>query len=254
MRRYYVRLQSYIKQFPIVPDYVLQNFFTKSFTCLIFYLFKSMRRFLFFIPFCLSCFCIFQVRLSAHPHMSFTSTAEFIFEKKKLKGVFVEWTFDRFFSADIISGYDTDRDGKFNKAETAEVYENAFSYTENYYYFCFIRQGSKRTSPEKISGFSVRQNNGIVTYRFFVDLKQFKGRELFFAVYDYTFFCDITYPKGGVKFVYDTEFIKPSYSITENKNYPVYYNPIGPIEDTRIYYKWAPGLETYYPKEIAVRF
>lgn len=197
------------------------------------------------------CCTIFS--LQAHPHLSFTSTAEFVFNKKTLKGVFVEWTFDRFFSADILN-YDTDKNGLFNKAETAEVYENAFSYTQNYYYFCFIRQGKIRTSPEKVSSFSVRQKNGIVTYRFFVDLSGFKGRELFFAVYDYTFFCDISYPQGGIKFIYDPAFVSPAYSIHENKSYPVYYNPIGAINDTRIYYKWAPGLETYYPKEIAIKF
>lgn len=208
-----------------------------------------MRKILFLIALCCG-----AAALTAHPHMSFTSTAEFVFEKKNLKGVFVEWTFDRFFSADIISGYDADNNGLFNKTETADVYENAFSYTQNYYYFCFIRQDKIRTSPDKIDKFSVRQKNGIVTYRFFIDLSKFKERELFFAVYDYTFFCDISYPKDGVSFVYDKAFIKPSYSISENKNYPVYYNPIGPIDDTRIYYKWAPGLETYYPKEIGIKF
>lgn len=191
----------------------------------------------------------------AHPHMHFTSAIEFVFNGKSLKGAFVEWTFDRYFSADIISGYDLNHDGIFNKSETQDVWENAFSYTENYYYFCFIRQGNRRTSPDKVSFFSVKQKNGIISYRFYVDLSNFKEKELYFAVYDYTFFCDITYRKNdGVTFSHNSPSLKPSYQILENKDYPVYYNPIGPIDDTRIYYKWKPGLETYYPKEIAIKY
>lgn len=187
--------------------------------------------------------------------MHFTSAIEFVFSKQQLQGAYVEWTFDRYFSADIISGYDLNNDGIFNSKETQDVWENAFSYTGNYYYFCFIRQGSRRTSPEKITSFTVKQKGGIVSYRFYVDLSTFSGRELYFAVYDYTFFCDITYKQvNGITFRYDPSVLKPSFKIEENKNYPVYYNPVGPIDDTRIYYKWKPGLETYYPKEIAIKY
>jgi len=187
--------------------------------------------------------------------MHFTSGIEFVFSGDKLKGANIEWTFDRYFSADIIYGYDVDHNGFFDEKETNDVFENAFSYTKNYYYFCFIRQGSRRSSPDTISSFKVKQKNGIVSYYFYVDLSKFEQRELFFAVYDYTFFCDITYKKNNaVTFKYTSENLHPSFSIVENKNYPVYYNPIGPIDDTRIYYKWKPGLETYYPKEIAIKY
>ena len=195
--------------------------------------------------------------LFAHPHMWFTSKVEFIFSGSTLKGAYVTWTFDRFFSADIINGYDVNNDGKFSAAEAQDVYDNAFTYTRNYYYFIFIRQGKNRTSPKNVdkSKFSVRQNNGIVSYNFYINLEDVKGREVLFACYDYTFFCDITYPKNtAVKFVYDDKTIHPKYEIVENKNYPVYYDPLGAIDDFSIYNKWAPGLNTYYPLEIKVTF
>ena len=193
----------------------------------------------------------------SHPHMFFTSCVEFIFSGSNLQGAYVTWTFDRFFSADIIDGYDLNKDGIFNKAETSEVYDNAFTYSQNYYYFTFMRQGNFRTSPEDISKstFSVRQKNRIVSYRFYVDLTEFKGNELYFACYDYTFFCDITYPENtAVSFICDKGKIHPVYTIEENRDYPVYYNPLGPIDDTTIYYKPAPGLQTYYPREIHIKF
>jgi len=187
--------------------------------------------------------------------MHFSSAVEFVFAGNKLKGAYVEWTFDRYFSADIISGYDLNKDGVFNAKETQDVWENAFSYTSNYYYFCFIREENRRSSPTDVSSFKVRQKDGIVSYNFYIDLSQFTSRELFFAIYDYTFFCDITYKeKNGVLFRYNSSSLRPTFKIIENKNYPVYYNPVGPIDDTRIYYKWKPGLETYYPKEIAIRY
>lgn len=195
--------------------------------------------------------------LFSHPHMFFTSKVEFVFSGKILQGAYVTWTFDRFFSADVISGYDLNYDGKFSKTETFDVYDNFFTYTQNYYYFIFIREGNNRTSPKNVdrNKFSVWQKDGIVSYKFYIDLKSLKTKEFFFACYDYTFFCDITYPKKfPVVFNCDKSIVNPKFEIVENKNYPVYYNPFGAIDDTRIYTSWAPGLNTYYPREIRVRF
>ena len=47
----------------------------------------------------------------AHPHMFFSSTEEFVFEDDKLVGCWIEWTFDSYFSADIIYTYDFDLNG-----------------------------------------------------------------------------------------------------------------------------------------------
>lgn len=193
--------------------------------------------------------------LNAHPHMFFTSRFEVVFDGASLKGAYCEWIFDRFFSADIIQGFDINKDGKFNAKETQDIYNNAFIYTKNYYYFTFIRQGSKRTNPSHVSNFSARYKNGIVTYRFFIDLSHYAKGELFLATYDYTFFCDITYDKKTpVRFIYDTTKVTPGFEISENKNFPVYYSPGGSGADRTIYTKWKEGLETYYPKEVRIYY
>jgi ABC-type uncharacterized transport system substrate-binding protein len=41
--------------------------------------------------------------LFSHPHVAIESKLNFVFEDNKLEGVYVEWKFDHFFSADIIS-------------------------------------------------------------------------------------------------------------------------------------------------------
>ncbi|WP_222931035.1 hypothetical protein [Treponema phagedenis] len=56
-----------------------------------------------------------------------------------------------------------------------------------------------------------------------------------------------------VSFTCDTT-VQPQYSIAENKNYPVYYDPFDTISDNKIYDKWKPGLQIYYPYEIELRY
>lgn len=198
---------------------------------------------------------IFLQNIFAHPHMSMWSQLEFVWEKSNLSGVYVEWTFDYFFSADIIAAWDENQDGVFNENETKNVYNNAFINLKKYYYFTFIRQGDVRTNPPEVEQFKVWQKNGQMFYRFFVDLSDYKPGEINIAIYDYTYFCDIAYlSECPVKLTYDANFIKPTYSIVENKKYPVYYNPLGAIDDTTIYYEYKKGLQTYYPKEIKITY
>ena len=190
----------------------------------------------------------------AHPHLFISTQTEFILNNGKVQGAYETWTFDRFFSADIIQGYDLNGDGLFSKAETQDVYNNAFINTKNYAYFTFIRQGDKRQSPARVSDFSVWQKNGIASYRFYVDLSKYSGN-FYFAVYDYTFFCDFRYDeKMPVLFTGDSGKTVPKYTIAENKKYPVYYDPFDTADMTATYNAWKPGLQTYYPKEIHITY
>jgi len=204
----------------------------------------------------LLCAFLFQPSiLTAHPHMFLSSTAEFVWKDTRLEGCYLEWTFDRFFSADLIRGYDRDMNGKFSAAETKEIYSNAFINLKNYYYFTFIRQGDKRTNPPEVARFTAGQKGDTVSYRFFIDLSNTVSGDISLAVYDYTFFCDISYPSANaVKLDYDPAVVSPSYTIAENREFPVYYNPLGAIDDNTIYYRWKKGLQTYYPREIRITY
>jgi len=200
-------------------------------------------------------FLLHPVLLSAHPHMFVSSTAEFVWKGAELEGCYLEWKFDQFFSSDIIQGYDRDMNGIFNAAEAKEIYSNAFINLKNYYYFTFIRQGKKRTNPADVSRFSASQKDGTVSYRFFIDLSKNAAGEINLAVYDYTFFCDISYPAAdAVKLDFDPALVSPAFTIVENKEFPVYYNPLGAIDDNTVYYEWKKGLQTYYPREIRIRY
>ena len=199
-------------------------------------------------------FSALPIPLIAHPHLFISTQTEFVLNGEKIQGAYETWTFDRFFSADIIQGYDLNRDGLFDKSETDDVYNNAFINTEKYSYFTFIRQGEKRNSPKSVSSFSVRQKDGIVSYRFYIDLTEYNG-DFYFAVYDYTFFCDFRYSeKNPVLFTGRSGKIAPSYTIAENKKYPVHYDPFDTADMTTMYDTWKPGLQTYYPREIHITY
>lgn len=209
-------------------------------------------------------FCIFlflvimlfavPVHIVAHPHLFISTQIEFVLKDGKVQGAYETWTFDRFFSADIIQGYDINHDGVFSRSETADVYDNAFINTQHYSYFTFIRQGEKRTSPKEVSAFSVWQKDGLVSYRFYVDLTAYRGN-FSFAVYDYTFFCDFRYTETvPIRFTDTSGKAAPAYTIAENKKYPVYYDPFDTAEATATYNTWKPGLQTYYPREINITY
>ncbi|MFQ3621790.1 MAG: DUF1007 family protein [Spirochaetales bacterium] len=200
-------------------------------------------------------FLFATLALYAHPHIFINCSIEFVWEKADLKGCYIQWEFDRFFSADIMRGFDNDKNGVFDAEETRAVFQNAFSNLKKYNYFIFIRQGKQRISPTSVSQFSVSQRQGQVIYRFFVDLSRFSKGDLFLAVYDYTFYCEVRYDeKSPVKLTYDPNFIKPTYLIQENREYPVYYDPLSPASDTTIHTTWRRGLMTFYPKEIKISY
>ena len=189
-----------------------------------------------------------------HPHLFFTSEEEFVFEDNMLQGAWVEWTFDSYFSADIDFYYDWDDNNYYDAREQKEIYNNAFINLANFYYFIFIRQGNDRTNPDQVYNFSARQENGLLTYRFYIDLSHYQGNEIYFAVYDYTFFCNIVYPDNSITFDFINSDVKPAFSIKQNKDYPVYYDPWGAASDNTIYYEWKKGLEVNYPKEIHIQY
>lgn len=188
--------------------------------------------------------------LFAHPHMGLNTSFNFVWKGDRLSGVYLDWQFDDYFSADILQGYDLDRNGRFDAKETQAVHDGAFANLGKYFFFTFIRQGETRSNPKSVRDFSVYAKDGKLHYRFLVDLSMYKG-ELFIAVYDYTYFCAIDYRQPApVSFTHDPRLVKPFAEVVENKKYPVYYNPQGAIDDTTVYYSWKKGLETFFPKEI----
>jgi ABC-type uncharacterized transport system substrate-binding protein len=208
------------------------------------------------IPLCLTIAGMLwmSAALSAHPHMSLTASCKSSWKGDALAGAYIDWALDPYFSAEIIRGYDSNKDGSFDAKEAKAEYDHAFQNLKNYYFFIFIRQGATRSNPKSVSEFAVYLASGTLHYRFFIDLSAYQG-SLNLAIYDYTYFCAIDYAKASpVTFDCDEDRVNPRAEIVENKKYPVYYNPAGAADDTTVYYTWKKGLLTFYPHEIQLGY
>ncbi|MBI9103200.1 MAG: DUF1007 family protein [Spirochaetales bacterium] len=192
--------------------------------------------------------------LSAHPHMLLLPKLEFECDGETFLGVWVDWGFDSMFSLSIIDSYDWNKDGEFDADETQSVHDYAFINLENYGYFLSIREGDQRYTPSGTSGFSVRQVEGKLFYRFFVSFQEWSlGKDISVNVFDPTYFCAVQYADPAI-IVRQASGAMPDFRLEENKDYPVYYNPMGTVDDDTTYDQWKPGLETAYPEEAHVWF
>jgi ABC-type uncharacterized transport system substrate-binding protein len=192
--------------------------------------------------------------LFSHPHVKITARTEFIFHGEKCEGIQIEWKFDDYFSGSLIHQFDLNRDKSFDENEIQNLYKNAFSNLKNYGYFVFIRKDNIRKNPERITDFKAWQKNGTVFYSFYIPFDKMKyENDFYLAVFDRSFYCSVVYDKNPV-IIRQKEGVSPSFKIVRNKKYPVYYNPQGDVDDTTLYKKWRPGLETAYPDEIHILF
>ncbi len=206
---------------------------------------------------------IFALPLSAHPHMLVHTQSTLDFTNGQVGGIWVQFEFDRFFSGEVIWGYDEDRNGVFDERESEYLYENVFSNFADFNYFTFIRIGSKRILPDHVEDFSAWcKGNEILFFRFYIPLESFTSRDFYIAIYDSSFFCacrlneedpmnstteDFFHTEG-------TEIPDVTVSVEKNEDYPVYYDPSAPASDLTTYDSWKPGLQTFIPEEIHVQF
>jgi ABC-type uncharacterized transport system substrate-binding protein len=207
--------------------------------------------------FVLSLFFFFLAEAAfCHPHMAVYSRIELSFNEEKPGGLWMEYRFDRYFSADIIYGFDLDKNGVFDAAETQDIHDHAFINMENYGFFLYLRQGDNRVSPRAVSHFSPRIEDGFIIYRFYVDLASLltggEAKEFFLSVFDTTYFCACSYEEETPVLFSGAYHEGADYSIVRNKYYPVYYDPFAPVGDTTIHERWRPGLETAYPEEVRI--
>jgi ABC-type uncharacterized transport system substrate-binding protein len=190
---------------------------------------------------------VFLALLPAHPHTFIYSTLAPEFEGKSVKGVWVEWTFDEMFSSQVIMEADTNGNKKLEPTEVDYIFDHAFINLKNYDYFFYQRDGKERFGAQTIEEFDARIKGNTLVYRFFVPLER-KTNPLIISLIDSTFFCALSYNKNKPVYFVKAEGVTPQYRLEQNKDYPIYYNPMGAIDDDRIYTKFQKGLQTAYPK------
>jgi ABC-type uncharacterized transport system substrate-binding protein len=107
---------------------------------------------------------------AAHPHVWITNVTTFVFAQERLVALRFVWTFDEMFSAAVSYGYDRNKDGTFDAAETAKVQAEAFSNLREYNYFMNIRIDGQPLKVTEIKDFAPTIRKGTVIYAFTVPL------------------------------------------------------------------------------------
>ncbi|MFC1770991.1 DUF1007 family protein [Candidatus Margulisiibacteriota bacterium] len=134
------------------------------------------------------------VSLFAHPHVFIENKLDIVFSDDGLKGIRVNWVFDKIFSNMIFVDYDKNNNQKFEKEEKALIKEEAFSNLKDYNYFSHIKINKKNFEVKYIKDFNASQKEGLLAYSFFipchVTATQDK-KEIRISIYDQTYYIDI---------------------------------------------------------------
>ena len=131
----------------------------------------------------------------SHPHTFIDSVIECEFNESGISGFWINWSFDSVFAASIIMDFDRDRNKVFSKSEIEDIRKNAFSNLENFNYFIYITENRKTIRPVTVTVFSASIVEKDIFYRFFVPYNSIaadKQNSVIIAIYDDTFFCDIS--------------------------------------------------------------
>ncbi|MBN1129931.1 MAG: DUF1007 family protein [Chitinispirillaceae bacterium] len=122
-------------------------------------------RLLVFIPF-LAALCY------GHAHIFIEYKVHFCVDDSGLKGVFVNWTFDRMFTAFIKKEYDVDKNNELNKNEQAALFTTAFKSLEKNDYFVVMSVNGRNLPVPEPQRFSARiiKETDMASYTFYLPL------------------------------------------------------------------------------------
>jgi len=137
-----------------------------------------MKRILFFIIFLLSWNFLYS-----HPHLFIKPSIELLISESIVKGVKISWNWDKWWSQDVMSNCDSNRDNAFNEKETLSVYKDYFSGIKEFDYFTKIFINGKKCKIVKTEKFTVKVNKDkTLTYTFIIPLEVKFDKDLKFSI------------------------------------------------------------------------
>jgi ABC-type uncharacterized transport system substrate-binding protein len=127
----------------------------------------------------------------AHPHVWVTVEATLLYENGAFSGITHKWTFDEAYTTMAIEGLDKNQDGKYDRAELAELAKVNIDALKDFEYFTFPRLSEQALKLGEPRDYWLEHKDGVLSLHFTVPfaspvLPEAKG--LTFAVYDPTFF------------------------------------------------------------------
>jgi len=127
----------------------------------------------------------------AHPHVWVTVETTLLYEKGAFTGLRHKWTFDEFYTAMAIEGLDKNKDGKYDRAELAELAKVNVDALKDFAYFTFPTLAGQELKVGQARDYWLEHAAGILSLHFTVPFARpvlVEAKGLSFAVYDPSFF------------------------------------------------------------------
>lgn len=107
----------------------------------------------------------------AHPHLFIKPFVGLVAAKGEIEGIRIRWEWDEWWSEDVVSQCDTDRNKRLNPKEQKEVKSEFFDGAKDLQYFTAIRVNGKKASFGEARNFAAMiMPGGTVAYEFLLPL------------------------------------------------------------------------------------
>ena len=100
-------------------------------------------------------FLLANIILFAHPHIFIDVYPKINIQNNRATSLSLQWKFDQMTSSLLIMDYDKNKDGQFNKKETAKIKKSAMKIFKKSSYCLKIMKGDKNIKIQKLDNFVV---------------------------------------------------------------------------------------------------
>lgn len=143
------------------------------------------------------------VSLGAHPHVFIDSRVRAEIHGGTLTSISAHWTFDRFFTHQVMRDFNLDPSGNFSAGDVESVRRGAFDNLRNYNYFVYIEVDGREIAANNPENFNVKLNADdrlVYTFDIPVDVDLTgTSRTIGVAMYDEEFFVDMAFADDYVE-------------------------------------------------------
>ncbi len=155
--------------------------------------------------------------LAAHPHVFIDSRMKAEIHGDTVTNISAHWTFDRFFTHQVMRDFGLDPSGNFSSDDVAAVKRGAFDNLKNYNYFIYIEVDGREISANDPENFNVKLDaDDRLVYTFDIPVEvevSGSSRKIEVAMYDEEFFVDMAFADdyieitgtGSVEYEHDIE-------------------------------------------------
>lgn len=177
-------------------------------------------------------FATFAPSAHCHPHAFVTTSYTVVFDTQGVKGVRVSWVFDEMYSATVGTDYDLDGDGSFSTIESEKLISLGNESLPQFSYFTHIHIDGKPYEVKSVRDFSIRYEEGYLTYDFYVDcpVKASKeGKQIKISPHDKEFFLAMLFRSDQPVILENSDQFNVTTEVGEDQDTLIYFESMHPL-------------------------